>query len=126
MIIEKNNYFEEKTNLIESLEVYFKRHPLDAENIGRQYTEEVLGAEDTEQMVIADIILYHAIWKKVGALPEYIIERIKRHTNEIIQSNPTFTHLNAEEYKDFIKIVFETNINTVFYSLWPIGLRQKM
>ena len=109
MYIEKNNYFEEKTNLIESLEVYFKRHPLDAENIGRQYTEEVLGAEDTEQMVIADIILYHAIWKKVGALPEYIIERIKRHTNEIIQSNPTFTHLNADEYQDFIAIVKELN-----------------
>lgn len=107
MIIEKNNYFEEKTNLIESLEVYFKRHPLDVENIGRQYTEEVLGAEDTEQMVIAEIIFYHAMWKKAGGLPVYDIEIIKKLTNEIIKSNQSFTLLNADEYNDFIKMVKE-------------------
>lgn len=107
MIIEDNNYFEEKTNMIDLINKYFKRHPLDQENIARLYWELVEASDDTEQLIISEIIFYHAIWKIANGLPTSGIESVKRRTNEIIQSNPTFTHLNAEEYKDFIKIVKE-------------------
>lgn len=108
MIID-NNYFEEKNITIDLIESYFKKHPLDEANIGRMYWELVEGAEDTELLTIAEIIFHHAIWKLAGGLRANAIERIKRLTNEIIQSNPTFTHLNADEYQDFIAIVKELN-----------------
>ena len=109
MIIKKNNYFEEKTNMIESLEIYFETHPLDVENIARLDDEDVFPAEDIEQLIISNIIFYYAIWKKAGALPAFDIGSVKRIANAILRFKPTFTHLNADEYNDFIKIVKELN-----------------
>jgi len=102
-----NNYFEEKQTTIDSIEHYFTRYPIDKANIARMYSEEVLGVADTEQLIIAEIIFYHAMWKKAGGLPVYDIEIIKKLTNEIIKSNQSFTLLNADEYNDFIKMVKE-------------------
>jgi hypothetical protein len=107
MIIEDNNYFEEKNKTIKLIEIYFESHPIDRENIARLYWESVEASDDTERLIISEIIFYHAIWKIANGLPTSGIESVKRRTNEIIQSNPTFTHLNAEEYEDFIKIVKE-------------------
>ena len=102
-----NNYFEEKQTTIDSIEHYFTRYPIDKANIARMYSEEVLGVADTEQLIIAEIIFYHAMWKKAGALPAFDIGSVKRIANAILQFNPTFTHLNADEYNDFIKMVKE-------------------
>lgn len=107
MIIEDNNYFEVKNDTIESIERYFKRYPLDVANIARLDYEDVDPADDIEQLIISIIIFYHAIWKKAGALPAFDIGSVKRIANAILQFNPTFTHLNADEYNDFIKMVKE-------------------
>ncbi|MCR5143557.1 MAG: hypothetical protein K6C68_13735 [Ruminococcus sp.] len=64
MFVEDNNYFEEKNNMIELIEDYFKSHLLDRANIARLYWELVEGADDTEQLIIAEIVFYHTIWKK--------------------------------------------------------------
>ncbi|ADU20790.1 hypothetical protein [Ruminococcus albus] len=104
-----NNYFEEKQTTIDSIEHYFTRYPIDKANIARMYSEEVLGVADTEQLIIAEIIFYHAMWKKAGGLPTYAIDRIKSLTNKIIQSNQSFNYLNGDEYNDFIKMVKELN-----------------
>ncbi len=108
-----NNYFEEKNNMIELIEDYFKSHPLDRANIARLYWELVEGADDTEQLIIAEIVFYHAIWKIANKLPISGIESVKRRTNEILRFDPTFTLLNADEYKDFIKMVEELNVSEV-------------
>lgn len=105
-----NNYFEEKDEVIGLIERYFKRHPLDVANIARLDDELVEPADDIEQLIISEIVFCHAIWKKAGGLPAFDIESIKRRTHEILRFNPTFTHLNADEYKDFIKIVEELNV----------------
>lgn len=107
MFIENNNYFEKKANTIYLIDRYFERHPLDTENIARLDDEIVFPADDIEQLIISEIIFYHAIWKKAGALPASDIGSVKRIANAILRFNPTFTHLNADEYKDFIKMVKE-------------------
>ncbi len=108
MIID-NNYFEVKTDTIDEIERYFESHPIDRENIARLDDDFVFSADDIEQLVISDIIFFYAIWKKAGAIPAFYIRSIKMSTYAILQFNPTFTHLNADEYNDFIKMVKELN-----------------
>ena len=107
MFIEKNNYFEEKANTIDSIEIHFKKYPLDVANIARLDDDLVYPADDIEQLIISEIIFCHAIWKKAGALPAFDIGSVKRSTNAILRFKPPFTHLNADEYQDFIKMVEE-------------------
>ena len=109
MYIDSKTYFEVKANTQRTIDIVFKRRPLDESNIARLEDDEVEASRDAEEQLISEILFYYILWKKIGWLPVYIIERIKRHSNEILTSNQTFTHLNAEEYNDFIKIVHEVN-----------------
>lgn len=106
MYIKKIGYFNVKDYMIKEFDELFTFRSLNAGNIARSYDDEVTGS-DGEDTIVSEVIFYYCLWRKIGSLPEYSINRIKDITRDILLSNKKFSNLNNDEYTDFMKITQE-------------------
>lgn len=107
MYIKENEYFTVKEDTIETIDITFLIREKSISNIARLYDDEVSCSYNESDRYISEILFYHSIWMKFGALPEKSLHRIKRLTGTILSLNSSYFQLNSDEYADFIQLTNE-------------------
>lgn len=107
MYIRKNEYFIVKEDTAETIDITFSIRKKCISNIARLYDDEVPCSYNKSDRYISEVLFYHLIWQKFGALPEKSLNRIRQIANTILSLNPNFFQLNPEEYADFIQLAKE-------------------
>lgn len=107
MYIRENNYFTVKKDTAETIDIAFSIRKKCIANIARLYDDEVPCCYDESDRYISEVLFFHLMWKKFGALPEKSLHRIKRIADTVLSLNPSFFQLNPDAYADFIQLAKE-------------------
>lgn len=107
MYIRENKYFTVKEDMADIIDSNFKIRKKSLPNIARLYDDAVPFGFNESDKCISEVLFWHFIWQKFGALPEKSLNRIKQIANKVLSLNPNFFQLNPEEYADFIRLTKE-------------------
>ena len=107
MYIKQNEYFTVKEDTAEAIDITFSIREESISNIARLYDDEVPCSYNESDRYISEILFYHLIWMKFGALPERALYRIKQIAETVLSLSPSFFQLNPDEYEDFIQLTKE-------------------
>ena len=107
MYIKQNEYFTVKEDTAEAIDITFSLREKSISNIARLYDDEVPCSYNESDRYISEIIFYYLIWKKIGALSEKSLHRIKQIAETVLSLSPSFFQLSSDEYADFMQLTKE-------------------
>jgi hypothetical protein len=103
----KSEYFTVNEDTAKTIDITFSIGEKSISNIARLYDDEVPCSYNESDRYISEIIFYYLIWKKIGALSEKSLHRIKQIAETVLSLSPSFFQLSSDEYADFMQLTKE-------------------